>query len=773
MKLTIDNLDGAGAVDYSGAISSEGRLRIERQLNAPSRCGFQLVLGGTPLALPRRKGRVVVLSDAGAVLFTGYLATTPELVFAGSSMGTTVFRAAVGAISDDWLLDRQGLAGAAAGLSQPADALLRTLTARTGAGAIVSGAAAETRDVGVFLPDRTRSWSSNAGVLAAAAYSGYRVVSGALNLLSAGAVVHSFDDSDGTLLPQEVRISQLKELANDVTLTGEMEPSVYVTELFEGDGSTTVFKLSAPPFHPARRSGGGPLLNDPFTATQIDGDTWIVNDPGTVLSLGSSGLAMNGGDGQDGGTTLSALDLVELGGTLLIELGGVSLGQASGGVLGGLYAGQTSRGNCVAGFGVKQLGGATVLTPIVNGVEVGSGMAVLSGHTYTLRLRVHCQEAQRVQQIYYAMVEGDVQSFGGGLVASPMNVLFDVQDLGASSNTPSTVLYDGIVASAPAVGTFSPVNAEQMFGAINFCRVTQQGSIWITSAAPYAPERTRLIGVAGEGVDCRASSTGTVTFFSGRVPVAGEVITVTYRLRQRSVARLSDPASMAEEATSGFTGTAQWLGKVSSPVARSSVDCEHAAAALLRIATSPDAALSGRYTSTNPPNDIWPGDVLALTQSGTTHTVLVRNVIVADGAASPELAAYEITFANDWAEALGIRVTQAIAADVVLPNQAATAAGPVVLPSLAQMRVLTASATALQVDAGTAPPAGGGFEVRRRDGVFAPASNQDLVLRSPVRTFTIPREAQVERYYIRQYDGSAPPVYSRFSSAIFTNLPVG
>jgi hypothetical protein len=37
----------------------------------------------------------------------------------------------------------------------------------------------------------------------------------------------------------------------------------------------------------------------------------------------------------------------------------------------------------------------------------------------------------------------------------------------------------------------------------------------------------------------------------------------------------------------------------------------------------------------------------------------------------------------------------------------------------------------------------------------------------------VPREGQVERYFVRMYDGSNPPVYSRFSSAVFTNLPIG
>jgi hypothetical protein len=39
-----------------------------------------------------------------------------------------------------------------------------------------------------------------------------------------------------------------------------------------------------------------------------------------------------------------------------------------------------------------------------------------------------------------------------------------------------------------------------------------------------------------------------------------------------------------------------------------------------------------------------------------------------------------------------------------------------------------------------------------------------------VANFTIPRGAAIEQFYVRMYDGSAPPNYSRFSSAVFTNV---
>jgi hypothetical protein len=288
---------------------------------------------------------------------------------------------------------------------------------------------------------------------------------------------------------------------------------------------------------------------------------------------------------------------------------------------------------------------------------------------------------------------------------------------------------------------------------------------------PSGASETRLIGIAGGGVDCKIAATGVVTFFAGRVPVAGEVITVSYRLRSRAVARLEDAASVAAEAAGGMPGTARWLGKVVRPLARSSVDCESAAQAVLSFASSRAAAIAGSYVSINPAADMWPGDVLSITANGQTINVVVRQVAIADGAASPEALTYRIAFANDWAEALGMTLSEAIATDAYLPTTASSASGAV-LANLQQLTVTSATTTALQIDAGVVPPTGGGFEVSLRDWDFGAGVNQNLVLRSPVRNFTIPRSAQVERYYVRMYDGSTPPLYSRLSSAIFTNLPV-
>ena len=440
----------------------------------------------------------------------------------------------------------------------------------------------------------------------------------------------------------------------------------------------------------------------------------------------------------------------------------------------GLYSGPIARANCFAGYNVRQASGQTLLTPLINGTETGTSYTILPGHAYTLRIRLHSPEVQRVLQAYYARVDGAIQSFGGGLVPAPVSLVFDLIDLGNASSTPATILYDsastGPIPASPACCTFAAADSLALTGSLGAIAVTQTGSAWITSTPPSTPAYTRLIGAAGEGVDCRVSDTGKVTFFTGRIPLPGELVTVSYRIRSRSVARLDNPASVAAE-----SGPARWLGHVLRPLARSSADCEAAAQAILAFATDPSSALAGSYTCLNPAAssgiDIWPGDALALTANQQTLNSVVRTVTLANGHAVPELVTYRVTFANDWAESLGISLSEAIPAGIFLPPTAAAAPGQC-LANLTGLAVTSATATALQIDAGTAPPPGGGFEVRLRDWDFSPTPGADLVLRSPTRSFSIPRSAQSERYFIRQYDSSTPPLYSRFSAALFTNLPI-
>jgi hypothetical protein len=786
--LTIDSLTGLGPVDYTTALAADLPLKITRTLNKPTILSALLELGTLPL--PARRGRIVVTSANGTLLFTGYLAVEPVALYAGVATIGPVYRYEISAIGDEWLLDKQPLPLYRPVLATPVGTALRALAQRADSGLFSTSSLTTGRTVGVFEPSQSAAWSTNAGELAAASYSAYRVLNGTLTLEPVGSVTHTMNFDTGLVSGAgtssgvaiaALKTASVKELANDVTLSGAIEPTAYIAESFMGDGVTTVFHLSESPFRPT--AANRKLLTDSFNEAALDTQLWSITDPSAYLSLGGAGLVLNGGTGYDGQTTLAALDPIELGGSLVLEAGSVLINPASQGVLLGLYNGPVDLASCVAGFNIRQVSGATVLTPMIDGVETGTTFNVQAGHAYTLRIRLHCPEMQRVLQAYYAMEDGTVASFGGGTVTAPVTLVFELLDQGAASNTPATVLYDGSAAApvlnTPASCTFAAVNAAQLFGSVGYITATQTGSAFVTSTPPSGTTQTRLIGIAGQGVDCSLTGTGKLTFFAGRVPVAGERITVVYRASQRAVTRIQNTTSIAGEAATGVPGISQWLGKVLKPPARSTADCESAALAVLSFSTSRAAALSATCTAVNPQQlaDIWPGDQLALTQNAASLSVIVRKVEITPASSFPEEITYKIAFANDWAEGLGLTLSETIAADAILPlspettAQFATGTNAAVLANLPQLQVVSATTTALQIDAGLAPPSGGGFEVRRRDGAFGPNIAQDLVLRSPVRSFSIPREAQVERYYIRMYDASNPPLYSRFSSAVFINLP--
>lgn len=148
--------------------------------------------------------------------------------------------------------------------------------------------------------------------------------------------------------------------------------------------------------------------------------------------------------------------------------------------------------------------------------------------------------------------------------------------------------------------------------------------------------------------------------------------------------------------------------------------------------------------------------------------VVVRTVKVIYSPSSPDLVQYEIAFANDWADDLAIKSSGAVPVNAWLP----AAANLAVLPNLNRLTVTALSGTAVTVNPGVTPPAGGGFEIRLRDYAFQPGEDPTLVLRGSQQTMTFSRVSASDRFYIRMYDGSTPPNYSEFSTALFINLPL-
>ena len=254
MKVTIDNLDGYGAIDYSGALSATRPILIERKLNQPSLCTFGLVTLATSLIAPLRNGRVIVTDNSGVVLFTGYMATEPARELAGAGTAGPIYQLLATAVSDEVLLDWQTVPQTRATAGQTAGALLSTLTSRVDATRLAVRSSAATSPVGYFKPDGGLSWSQNAATLASMARSSYFALSGAVILAPIGNVTHTLSETAGTLQVSALQASMLKTIANDITVCGEEEAAAYVTEIFQGDGATVLFPLSRLPYLPLRHT---------------------------------------------------------------------------------------------------------------------------------------------------------------------------------------------------------------------------------------------------------------------------------------------------------------------------------------------------------------------------------------------------------------------------------------------------------------------------------------------------------------------------------------
>lgn len=769
MILTIDNLDGNGALDYTPAIATRNPLQVERQLNLPTICSFCLVSGIQDLITPLRFARVVLTDDNGAILFTGYVATDPALELAGEGLAGPAYKILVSATSDDVLLDMQGLSLKTISFAESAGQMLQTILTAVDPTLFTFSAAQSVGTVGRFVSDPGESWSKNVGSLSSSTRSSYKALAGNVSIAPIGSVTHSLSESDGSLQVSRLQASMIKMLANDVTVCGQEEPSAYVTEVFAGDGVTTLFDLTEIPFFPST-SKAQPLI-DLFQEPAIDPWIWQILDPGSHLSLTGNGLTCTGGNGHDGQTALYGTNNLELGGSLIIEASGVTLSSGSQGILSGLYDGDISTQNCLAGFQVNQISGNTVVLPIVNTDVAGSTFSPVAGHVYTLRTRIYCKEMQRVLQSFYSTGDSGTQSWGGTIVPAAVHLSLEVQDMTDGVSQTPIVLYDGALTVAPPVCTYALINSTNLICSIRSVEIAQEGPVWVTSVLPNGTSITRRVGTTAQGADCRIERTGKIRFYATSLPQAGEQIFVSYRTKHRAVARKANSVSVTTQSSTTIPSSSRWLGTVTTPNAISSMDCENAANALLNLASSKAAAWKGSYTGWNfdTHGDIWPGDVLAITAANITANLVVRTVQIEMVCAVPQMLKYTIHFANDWADALAIKTTSSVPTDTWLPQQP-QAVEP--LDNLLTLTVSSVSTSAIQIGTGVTPPSGGGFEVRRRDWAFGPGTDSDLVLRSPVSSFSIPRQAAIEQFYIRTYDGSTPPNYSRFSNAVFINVPL-
>jgi hypothetical protein len=769
MKITIQGQD------YTGALDAVRPLTIERKLNDPSVCELCLSLptsGG--LAAPVRFQAVAITGDDGTTYFTGYIAISPLPEYAGMGLEGPRYRLAIQAVSDEILLD-QALMPPSAGIAESGVGnLLASLVTHSGSASLAARTASLSRTVGAFAPEPGASWSKSAGQAASMARAGYRALNGAVTVSFVQSTVHPLNETDGSLaLGNLVFTGSVKRaLANDVTVCGENEPVALVAEYFLGDGATTEFALAADPYFPA--ASQSTIISELFNGPQINETVWGDAGGSGYMTIGAGGLAMNGGNGIDGETLLEWLDPIEMGGTLLLEEVGVTLAPGSTGILAGLFSSFATAANCIAGLQVTaQQGTGTVsLQPIVQGTVAGTPFTLNVANQYTLRVRVHCPESNRMGAVYYSFGDSGLISAGGGGPIAPGKIQIEIQEFVNGVGATPVTLYDGGVTYLPGVCLVVPASSINLNGTMRAVNLTNLGSGWVVSTPPNGGAYTRRIGTTAEAAECHLERAGKLTFYTGCTPAAGEQIAVSYRTVGRAVGRAVNSASQEALAQAGSPAVATWIGSVTHPAARSSADCRAAAQVMEQAASSISGLWSGTYKGTRASfaSDVWPGDALLLNApSANLNTqVVVRAVKVTYGASSPDLVNYEIAFANDWADDLAIKTSASVPANAWLP----AAIAPTVLANLEWLTVTSIDGSTVTLNTGVTPPSGGGFEIRLRDFAFMPGEDPTLVLRGSQPNLTFSRLSASDRFYIRMFDGSTPPNYSEFSTALFINLPL-
>ncbi len=96
------------------------------------------------------------------------------------------------------------------------------------------------------------------------------------------------------------------------------------------------------------------------------------------------------------------------------------------------------------------------------------------------------------------------------------------------------------------------------------------------------------------------------------------------------------------------------------------------------------------------------------------------------------------------------------------------AAEAVLSPMLALLMALTLSST-LQAQG---PALTTISEARYTDEGWGAGYNGNLIGRFTSSSFTLTRYARAQNYFLRSYDGSVPPKYSRYSAALHVDYPL-
>jgi hypothetical protein len=339
-------------------------------------------------------------------------------------------------------------------------------------------------------------------------------------------------------------------------------------------------------------------------------------------------------------------------------------------------------------------------------------------------------------------------------------------------------LYDDIFSNAPGFCTYALINAASMQCSVTGTYAAHISLAEVRTAIPGADYKTGLVESLADGGQCYIASSTTLDFYPQYVPPLNASIVVTYRGAGRAVAEVIDANAIAGLASGTDDGVRGLVRMLKSPAGRTQSDCENAALALLDDNGGP--AWVGTYKTWSDflPGDIFPGDAIEVNvpSQNAECSAIVRRVQLEVVDPANDRGVYAIEFATEAAVPVAIS-TEASATAVPMQDVpvrlAKEEAGSYFLPSLTNAQMTQVTSTTVLVDAGISPANGYGIEVRTHDFGWGAGNDRNLLGRFSGRTFSLPRLGRSQTYFLRLYDVSSTPRYSRYAAAVHIDCPLG
>ncbi|MGD0506431.1 MAG: hypothetical protein ABSA27_01455 [Terriglobales bacterium] len=364
----------------------------------------------------------------------------------------------------------------------------------------------------------------------------------------------------------------------------------------------------------------------------------------------------------------------------------------------------------------------------------------------------------------------------GGTMSGPLTLPSDPTNP-ATQIAPATVLFDDVITNAPGFCTYALINADNIQCSLAFTYIWLPVDALVRGTLPGEDPVTVLTGSLLDGAECQVTTAPALEFYPDYIPAANELIEVSYRGQGHAAARVINSASIAAHQRGGDDGVRGSVREIGLPGPRTDADCEIAALALLDDAGQ---GWSGEYRAWSQflpggAADIFPGDGLAVNVPSrmATFMAIVREVDLEIADIAGENSRYTLRFVDSGDPSLDFAfVTALMKQTQVLTPMDVTAVGNFYLADLTDAEVTNVTSTTVTIDAGVTPPAGGGVEVRNSDQGWGAGYNGNLIGRFTNGSFTLTRYARAQDYFLRSYDDSTPPKYSRYSTALHVDYPL-